>query len=204
VRPGFSALVQASATTPPGDDAAWFWSDDCSVDCDHLVAAADLGITWGAVPERGAAYALTAGLSGVYPYVDGYVQLGRGSRMPFGLGARVGVPVDSWNEYAVYGRVDRRLGARRRLLLNSAVFVHTGHSPNGANPGSFVAFVQGVGVLFEGTAASCAPGLAVIAGGGRRNGSSFTSVFLMASATVTLHRGRGPLPARSPRRQGNW
>jgi hypothetical protein len=195
VRPGPSLAVQASVSTPPGDDAGWFWSYDCSEACNHAVVGGDVGVTygWPGAPE-GKAYALGVGTSGRYPYVDGYAQLTRG-RSPFGVGVRLGAPVSNWREHQLYGRYDVPLGARSRLLLNPAAFLHEGRSPNGENPGTFVGFVQGVGLLLEGDRVSWTPAVALVAGRARRTsyGERFgptTSVFGTASIGVTFHRPR--------------
>ena len=193
VRSGPSASLQASARTPPGDEAAWFWSLDCAERCNRPVPGADAGATVGWRPGAGRrAVALGVGLNGLYPYVDGYVQLGDGGR-PFGLGARVGLPLTSWREHQLYGRYDVTLGPSRRLLLNPALFLHEGRSPNGENAGSFLAFVQGIGVEHRGEAMSLTPALAIGVGRARRDGDvgrreRAMSMFAAASLGVTVHR----------------
>ena len=192
---GPSVNIQASVSTPTGPVTGWFWSFDCAEMCDHPVAGADLGFTYG-VPAglAGRPVALGLGVNGMHPYVDAYVQLGKSTR-PYGVGARVGLPITGWLEHQLYGRYDVRVGPTRRLLLNPAFFVHHGRAPNGESPGSFVAFVQGVGLLFEGDGVSFTPGVALVAGRaertsyGRRFGPE-TSVFGTASLGVTLHRRR--------------
>jgi hypothetical protein len=160
------------------------------------MASGDVSFARGFAPASGGrAYALALGLSGIYPYVDGYVQLSRSPRKPYGLGARIGIPVSGWNEYTVYARLDRPVAARQRVILNSAVFYHTGNSPNGDNPGSFLAWVQGIGLLLEGEEVSFIPAVSLVVGGGERRSSSeqigsFGTVFAIASATVTFHRRR--------------
>jgi len=187
--------IQASVSMPPGPETGWFWSFDCAEACDHPIAGADLGFTYGvAAGLAGRPVALGLGVNGTHPYVDGYVQLGNGAR-PYGLGARVGLPITGWLEHQLYGRYDVRVGETTRLLLNPALFVHHGRAPNGESPGSFVAFVQGAGLLFEGDGVSFTPGVAVVAGRaertsyGRRVGP-VPSVFGTASLGVTLHRRR--------------
>ncbi len=192
---GPSVNIQASVSTPTGPVTGWFWSFDCAEMCDHPVAGVDLGFTYG-VPAglAGRPVALGLGANGTHPYVDAYVQLGKSTR-PYGVGARVGLPITGWLEHQLYGRYDVRVGPTRRLLLNPALFVHHGRAPNGESPGSFVAFVQGVGLLFEGDGVSFTPGVALVAGRaertsyGRRFGPE-TSVFGTASLGVTLHRRR--------------
>ncbi len=195
VRPGPSVAFHAAASTPPGDVTGWFWAVDCVEACNYPVIGGDLGVTYGWRPTEGpGAVALTAGVSGVYPYVDGYVQLGSG-RQPFGVGARIGPPVTSWREHQLYARYDVPLGASTRLLLNPGLFLHEGRAPNGASPGRFVGIVQGVGVQLEGSRISLTPAVAVVAGRaqrdsyGRRYGPEQT-VFVTTSLGLTWHRER--------------
>jgi len=199
VHPGGSVGVQASVSTPPGDQAAWFWSYDCVSDCDHRIPGGDLGFTYGVARERGGAFALGVGINGIQPYADGYVQLREGDR-PFGVGARVGVPLDGWQQHQLYGRYDVRLGSSRgvsrRLLLNPALFVHYNSSRHSfAASGSFVGFVQGVGLLLEREGASLVPAVTLVAGRSRRrnafeeNGAANT-VFGVASLGIVFHRAR--------------
>lgn len=195
VLPGVSVAAQASKTTTVGDIPGWFWSYSCVDRCEHPVVGGDAGVTYG-WPRRegGTALAVSVGLSGVYPYIDLYSQLGRG-RQPFGVGARVGLPVTSWREHQVYGRYDIPLGRSTRLLLNPAVFIHEGASPNGASRGSFLAFVQGIGVLFEGERVSWTPAVALVSGRARRTrygeeSGPVRSVFGAASIGVTFHGAR--------------
>ena len=192
VYPGPSVSVQASASMPPGDDAGWFWSFDCAVRCNHPIVGGDVGLAYGWAGSQGG-FALALGTSGTHPYIDAYAQIGTG-RSPWGLGARLG-PFGNWREHQVYGRYDVRFNDRSRLLLNPALFIHEGESPNGNNPGKFVGFVQGVGVLFEGRRVSWTPAVALVAGRAERtsSGEKFgptTSVFGAASLGMTLHRER--------------
>ena len=192
VQPGPSLALQASMTTLPGDDAGWFWSYDCEAECNDPIVGGDAGFTYGWVGAR--SFALSAGASGSHPYIDGYVQLGAG-RSPFGIGARVGPPISNWREHQLYARYDIPLGSRARVLLNPSVFLHEGESPNGENPGRFVGFVQGIGVLLEGERVSWTPALALVAGRAERTSYGVdygptTSVFGAASIGVTFHRRR--------------
>jgi hypothetical protein len=185
-------MFQASASTPPGDVTAWFWSFDCAVNCDRVVVGGDVGLTYGWPSAGKAGAALGVGVNGTHPYVDGYLQLGAG-RNPFGVGARIGPPVTSWREHQLYGRFDVRLSENTRLLLNPALFIHEGRAPNGASPGSFVGFVQGVGLLMAGSRVSWTPAIALVAGRAQRKsyGQKYgpeRSVFGAASLSVTLHR----------------
>jgi hypothetical protein len=197
VHRGPSVGMQASMSTRPGDVGGWFWSYDCAQNCDHPVPGGDVGLTYGSPRRAGAgAFALGVGVSGMHPYIDGYVQLAAG-RQPFGVGVRLGPPVTSWREHQLYARYDVRTGGRR-LLLNPALFIHEGRSPNGENPGSFVGFVQGVGLLQEGARVSWTPAVALVVGRAQRTSSGqqhgpVWSMFGAASLGVTFH-------SRSPER----
>lgn len=194
VQPGPSVGIHASVSTPPGPEAGWFWSYDCAEACDHPVVGADIGFTHGWLGGRFGSYPVTlgAGLNGTHPYAEGFVQTAEGAR-PFGLGARLGLPLSGWYEHQIYARYDVRLGPSTRLLVNPAVFVHHGRSPNGENPGSFIAFVQGVGFLMERERVSIVPGASLVVGQaernsyGRRYGPAM-SVFGTASLGITLRR----------------
>jgi len=81
------------------------------------------------------------------------------------------------------------------VLLNPSLFLHEGESPNGQNPGRFIGFVQGIGVLLEGARVSWTPALALVAGRAERSSYGVeygptTSVFGAASIGVTFHRRR--------------
>ena len=192
---GASVTAQASLSTLPGDDAAWFWAFDCAAACDARFVGADVGVTYGL---RHAPVALGVGLDPGGPYGDAYVQLGHGTR-PFGIGARATLlPLTGhWRQDQLYGRYDVRLGRSTRLLLNPALFVHHGRTESEApgSRGSFVAFVQGVGLLLEGERASLVPAVTVVAGRTRRTtlleeiGPTRT-VFATASLGLTFHRRR--------------
>jgi hypothetical protein len=195
VRPGPSLALQASVSTLPGDVAGWFWSFDCESDCNSSVVGTNVGLAYGwpsATGQRG--YELGVGTNGVYPYIDGYVQL-NGGRAPFGLGVQAGLPFTGWREHQLYARYDIPLGERRRLLLNPAGFLHEGESGNGQNPGTFIGFVQGVGLLLEGRNVSLTPAVAFVAGRAERRsyGQRFgpeSSVLFVGSLGVTFHRRR--------------
>lgn len=197
VRPGTSITLQGTVTSPPGDDAGWFWSYDCASRCNHPIPAADIGITFaGATPEETRRpFEFGVGVSGiVYPYLDSYVQLGQGER-PYGLGARVGIPVSGWSQHQIYGRYDFKRNDGRRFLLNPALFLHTGNSPNGENPGHVLAFVQGIGFPFEGERVSFTPALSFVVGRSeRRMGhlpkESSMTLFGVLSLGLTIHGKR--------------
>src|SRR5205823_4057652 len=134
-------------------------------------------------------------MSGTYPYFDGYLQLGGGADRSYGIGVRGGIPTSSWNEHSLYGRIDRPAGRHRRLLLNPGLFYHGGNSPNGANPGSFIALSQGIGLLFEGAGTSFTPGVTFVLG--RLDRSSYGQLvaakwagFAVLSGSVMFRRRR--------------
>jgi hypothetical protein len=195
VRPGPSLALQASMSTLPGEVAGWFWTLDCEAKCNSAIVGTNAGFAYGwSAASRQRGFELGAGVNGVYPYVDGYVQLS-GGRTPFGLGAQVGLPVTSWREHQIYARYDIPLGERRRLLLNPAGFLHEGESPNGENPGTFRGFVQGVGLLLDGQRVSWTPAVTVVAGRAERRSYAQqfgpeSSVLFVGSLGVTFHRRR--------------
>lgn len=91
VRPGNQFSVQAALGSPPGDEAAWFWSFDCATDCNHAVGGVDLNFTRGWVKEDGRGFTFGGGLNGTQPYVEGFLQLKSGPQDPLGVGGRLGL-----------------------------------------------------------------------------------------------------------------
>lgn len=195
---GPSLTVQASVASPPGDEAAWFWGLDCARDCDRSIPGGDVVLAYGRTPRAGRAFTLGVGISGwLYPYAEGYLQLGGSARLPVGVGARLGLPAQSWTEHQVYGRVDVPLGDRMRLLWNPSAFYHVGKSPNGQNPGRFTGHVQGLGLQLGTGTAVVTPSVAVVSGRaeresyGQRYGPE-SRVFGTAALGVTLHGHGAP------------
>jgi hypothetical protein len=189
VAPGPAALVQASVASPPGDEAAWFWSYDCTEKCDRVLPSTDILITYGKVDSSRSNYALGVGLNGIYPYVDGYLQLKSGA-LPLGIGGRLGIPLMSWTEHQVYARVDLRLPGRTTLLWNPGVLYHTGNSPDGSDPGRFIGLVQGVGLNFSGAAIT--PSAALVLGRAERSSNGVPigprwRAFATAAVSLSLH-----------------
>src|SRR5688572_3595731 len=118
VMPGLSAAVQASASTKPGDAIGWFFHD-CAR-CNNRIFSGDVGLAYGSRRDDGARpFAIGLGISGIYPYADGYLQLDTG-RTPRGMGARIAY-LPRWVQSQLYGRFDVPIGDRTRLLLNPAV-----------------------------------------------------------------------------------
>ena len=194
VEPGPSMALQVAATTSVGPETGWFWAFDCAQNCGHAIPGADFTFTYGLSDGAFARHpvAFGGGVNGTYPYIEGYLQLSRAEN-PFGVGARVGIPAESWNEHEIYLRQDIRLGGSARLLINPEVFIHHGRAPNGASPGSFVGFVQGLGILLDGERVSYVPAVSIVVGRAERNsyGQKFgpeRSVFGTASVSVTVHR----------------
>jgi hypothetical protein len=197
VHPGSSSTFQASITSPTGDGVGWFYGLDCSSDCSHSVAALDAAFTYGWAGEK--PYTLGFGVNGLlFPYVEAYTQLSGDSARAFGVGARLGVgqPVLGWGNHQVYARYDIPLAGGTRVLWNPGVFLHAGNSPNGANPGHFLALVQGVGVEHRRERSTIVPAVALIVGRGDRQSAAeeddgpFTAVFGAASVSITFHRPR--------------
>ncbi len=198
---GPSLHQQLSFGTPPGRTASALWGDDY-FGFSSLVPGIEGGLAYGWRPEQGpAGVAVTVGASGLLPYVDGYLQLREGRR-PFGVGARVGIPVDDGSEHQLYGRYDVPLSASTRLLLNPGIVIRDAGSVSGesgrVDRGSFVGFMQGVGVMFEGTNVTWTPSLGLVAGRAEYRAFSFppdrqAAVYATFSLGVTYHRRR---PAR--------
>lgn len=121
VIPGPAAEIHVSASTPPGEEAGWFWSTDCGSDCDRTVPGGDPGIThgWG---EGAGAMAFGIGTSAAHPHADGYLQL-TGGRGPAGVGVRIGPPVAGWRKHQICLRQDLPVGdgPEWRLFGNTAI-----------------------------------------------------------------------------------
>lgn len=190
VSPGPRIDGALAVSTPPGDAAAWFWSFDCASDCDHVIFSPELSFSYGWDPESsGSPFEVGAGFSGTHPYLHGYYQLRSGPH-PFGVGARIGIPT-GWRENSIFARYDVILGPQARVLLTSSVFRHSGNSPNGMLPGTFTAFVQGVGFEHQ---RFLTPWMAFVVGKVRRESYgeriSGVSAFLVLGLNLTLWRRR--------------
>jgi hypothetical protein len=200
VYPGLSMSAQASAMSPPGEDAYWFWAYDC-YRCNNWIPGLYAEMTLGNVSADGTrGHEFSAGIDAFSPFVGAYKQLAKSERSAYGIGGRVALPLVSWNWSQVYGRYDRILRPGQRLLVNPAVLLHWGNSPNGENPGYYVGLVQGVGMEEEGDHASFIPAVSVGLLSGKRSsygqsGGPFTTAFATASLTVVLHRKRASAPA---------
>jgi hypothetical protein len=146
VRPGPSLTAQVSMTTSPGPVAGWLWSFDCSENCDDSIKGLDVTFMYGRRKSTAAPHAVGFGLNGTFPFAEGYLQLRDSDRLPFGVGARVGIPFGPGWQNGVYGRLDIPLASNAKLLWNPGLFHNSTSSPNGANHGWFVGVVQGVGL----------------------------------------------------------
>ncbi len=193
VSSGSAFTAQATVASPPGDAAAWFWSFDCEQRCDHAIAGGDLAYAYGRGATSRRPYTVGAGLNGTFPYVEGYLQLDTSRTRPFGVGVRGGLPVGGWMEHQVYARYDVKMTSGVRLLWNPGVLYHTGHSPNGENPGTFVGVVQGFGAAVGSGARVITPSVAVVWGRtARRSGATqigpVSQVFGSAGLSVGFRR----------------
>ena len=92
----------------------------------------------------------SARVSGVSPYVDGYVQLGR-RPAAIRLGARLGLPALGWHDHQVYARYDIPVTRSRACSSTSGCVLTRGTPRTDASTGSFLGVVQGVGLQIEGT-----------------------------------------------------
>lgn len=192
IAPGASWTLQGSTSTKVGDDAGWFYSADCSSDCSRSVAATDFVWTHGAVSEKGGGATLGFGLSGLFPYAEGYVQLGTSKTVPFGVGGRLGLPFGNWREHRVYGRVDLVRG-KTRFLWNPGVVITTGNSPNGSNASTMLGIANGFGLELDEENAVLTPSISIVRARaertsyGTRIGPS-SSTFLTAGLSMTFRR----------------
>ena len=193
VRPGLSAEASVSSSGNVGDVAGWFWSDECLYPCNTNV----FGVA-GRVTYAFTALALAVGVDGTHPHIEAYAQLGRG-RVPFGIGARLGVGVDDMpREHGLFARVDVPLGTRSRLLLNPALFVNENEWFGGGdqqNVGTFIGFAQGVGFEYDAGNVSFTPALTVVRARARHEHFSSAhgpewSTFPVASFGVSVGRKR--------------
>jgi hypothetical protein len=193
---GFHADLGITAATPPGDDAAWFWTLDCAEDCDHFIVSPHAAIGYGFVPSTGPSVDVGLGISGSYGYLEGYVQLAR-DQNPFGLGARIGAPGTDWREDSLFARFDRSIGAATRLLFVPSFFLHSGNSPNGQIPASFLAVAPGLGLFRSHEGGSYTVSLVPVFGQTKREYLHFGmtprrsvtswSGFLVAGLTLTIN-----------------
>lgn len=193
VTPGPAASFQLALTSPVDDEAGWFWSYDCASSCGHTIFAPELAFTWGQLEDDSTPVEVSLGISGVYPFIDFYAQAGQGER-PWGVGGRAGT-VGTWHELEIYGRFDAPAGDRQRLLWNPALYLFTGNSPNGANPGTFYAMIHSFGLEARGDRVSAAPSASIVIGRGSRSSygeriGPFNTVFGVVSIRLTVHRRR--------------
>lgn len=192
VAPGYSHDMGITLASAPGEEAAWFWSLECEVECDHAILSYGMSSSYGVVSDEGRAYELGAGLAGTYPYLHGFVQVRRGAR-PFGIGARIGLSVKGWREDALLAAYDIILGPADRLLFTSTVFRHGGNSPNGENPGSFLAFAQAIGLRHGTGRRRLTPSLGLAVGRVRRSSygrriSAVTGLIVVGLSMTVLPR----------------
>ena len=187
VQPGVHMLVQGSVSTPPGDGAAWFWALDCASNCNHAIGAAEFNLTYGFLPEDGLGFSFGGGVNGTESYLEGYKQFRGGVQNPWGFGARLGLPLYPWHEHRIFLRYDKILESGNRLLYNPSVIIHSGNSPSGMQPGTFVGLTQSVGFQRRGPGSQVTSALTLVLGRGRRNEfGTFGSAFLVGSVSVVF------------------
>lgn len=133
-----SFTMQGSVASTPGELAGWFWSLYCVQNCANPIIGVDLAYASGRAIESAQPYSIGGGVNGLFPYVEGYLQLDTARARPYGIGARIGIPWYGWSEHQVYARMDWRVRNRTRLLWNPGIVVHTGGSENGMSRGTFI------------------------------------------------------------------
>ena len=190
VRPGPSVTAQVASTSLVGPVAGWLWSYDCAADCDHSIQSLDLTLSYG---KRGETpFSIGIGLNGTSGFAEGYFQLRSAERFPFGVGGRLGLPIGPAWENQVYGRLDIPMGSSARLLWNPGVFHTSITSPNGANHGSFIGLVQGIGLELGSGAVTFTPSVAAVWGRAEYNNPEQhgpeNRLFGMGALSVTLGR----------------
>jgi hypothetical protein len=197
VRPGAQAGVESSVTGAVGAVAGWFWSDECASACDRSVPGIDINAAYGWRPRKGVPFTLGAGSAGlVYPYVEGYAELGRLGPVPVGVGGRLGIPGIGWAEHSVFARADLPVTRSVRLLYNPGWMLHTGHSPNSQNRGTFRGFVNGAGVEADFGPLSVVPSIGYVAGRAEYSGAAGTHYgperhgFGWFAVAINAHRSR--------------
>ena len=130
VRPGTSFDLQASFASDPGDAAGWLLGNniDCAQRCGGGILGGEFGVARG-FARQSLPFTLGAGVMGIMPYFEGYVQLAGGER-PAGIGARIGIPVSSSRTMGqAYARFDLPVAGGRRLLWNPSLFYASGVTP---------------------------------------------------------------------------
>lgn len=196
VRPGPSFSAQASASSPVGDEAGWFYSLECVSACNTHVAGGDFSFASGFGTASGRGATLGIGTSGFFPYVELYTQLDASSRHPFGIGGRFGIPLSGVSEHRVYARVDvANEDGSQRFLWNPGLVLTTGNSPNGENPGSVLGLANGFGIQLGngGTVWTPSVSLVIARAGHESHGQPATpewSAFMTAGLGVTFRRSK--------------
>lgn len=193
VTPGLSGTIQASVASPPGDDAAWFWSFDCADQCNHAILGTDVVLAYGSRWKGGRVLTIGGGVTGFEPYVEAYTELSADRNL--GIGARTGLPrLGSWTTRQVYLRSDWSLNHEYRFLWNPGIVHHSGRSPNGENPGSFLGVVNGFGIEAGAGPMTVTPSASLVWGRSQRNsyGEQFGpthSLFVTAALSMGFRRG---------------
>jgi len=196
VRPGATFSGQASASTRPGAEAGWFFTPYCVSACNYHLVGAEVAFAYGWDRGGGARpVAVGFGINSFFPFVEGYVQLSDATEVqnPWGVGARVGIPIRGWRQHQLYGRYDVPLEANKTLLLNPGIVVH--HGGSRYSGGSVVAFVQGVGVEYAGPTLSITPSFSAVVSRAQRTdfgirNSPETRLFATASLGVAFYGRR--------------
>lgn len=106
--------------------------------------------------------------------------------------APLGIPI-GWHSHQLFFVYDLKLNDRMKVLINPGIFHHAGQSPNGANTGSLLFFMQCIGMAIECNYITFFPGASFIAGRGELSISNeppgrFNDFFMTFSLAISIHK----------------
>ncbi|MGH7677578.1 MAG: hypothetical protein ACRENU_03855 [Gemmatimonadaceae bacterium] len=198
VAQGPSLFAQANVSSPPGKQATWFFTLCETVNCNHPIPGGDVNLSFGSVGNRAPPFAVGLAINGVFPfagmfpYLEVYVQLRR-SPSASGLGVRIGIPMENWSQHQLYMRFNKRMNDSSTFLWNPGLVLHTGRSPNGENPGTFLGLVSGFGYEFYEKGVALTPSVSIVVSHAQHETFSEShgpevSVFAVGGLSLTFRR----------------